>query len=136
DGGWRPPPDDSHGVVLLADPAFPADGFCAWLAQARPGEAVSGGLATGLDPRAGARLLLDDAVHDGRAVGVSFGGGVAVRWLLSQGCRPIGEPYVVTRAQRNVIAELAGRPPVERLRSLYADASERDRALLRDGLHL
>src|SRR5690606_40959497 len=79
---------------------------------------------------------LDDLVVDGGAVGVSIGGDVAVRALVSQGCRPIGDPYVVTRAQRNLIVELAGRPAVERLRELYAAASDADRALLREGLQL
>ena len=137
DDGWTPPPSDSNGVVLLADPvSFPAAGFCAWLAQARPGVTLSGGLATGLGLRSSARLLLDDLVVDGGAVGVSIGGDVAVRALVSQGCRPIGDPYVVTRAQRNLIVELAGRPAVERLRELYAAASDADRALLREGLQL
>ena len=29
---------------------------------------------------------------------------------MSQGCRPVGQPLVVTRAERNVIYEIAGRP--------------------------
>ena len=35
--------------------------------------------------------------------------------VVSQGCRPIGRPLVVTRAERNIVYELAGRPALERL---------------------
>ncbi|MGH9268811.1 MAG: FIST C-terminal domain-containing protein, partial [Acidimicrobiales bacterium] len=33
----------------------------------------------------------------------------------SQGCRPIGAPYAVTRAERNIVYELAGRPALHQL---------------------
>ena len=35
--------------------------------------------------------------------------------VVSQGCRPYGSPLTVTRAEGNVIYELAGRPTMERL---------------------
>ena len=41
-----------------------------------------------------------------------------LRCVVSQGCRPIGEPYVVTGVEANVISELDGRPPMELLQTL------------------
>jgi small ligand-binding sensory domain FIST len=35
---------------------------------------------------------------------------------VAQGCQPIGEPYVITRAEGNVIRAIAGHPAVEVLR--------------------
>ena len=35
--------------------------------------------------------------------------------IVSQGCRPVGEPYVVTRSEANIVHELGGRPALERL---------------------
>ena len=35
------------------------------------------------------------------------------------GCRPIGRPYVVTKAQENVILELGGKPALEQLQKLW-----------------
>jgi len=35
--------------------------------------------------------------------------------LLGKGCRPIGDPFVVTRAEGNVLYELASRPALVRL---------------------
>jgi small ligand-binding sensory domain FIST len=55
---------------------------------------------------------------------------------VSQGCRPIGRPYVVTKAEQNLIEELAGKPAMERLQELAAAATEDERELLRQGLHV
>jgi small ligand-binding sensory domain FIST len=49
---------------------------------------------------------------------------------VSQGCKPIGEPYVVTGVQGNIIWELGGKPPLHRLRETLEKLSleERDMA--------
>ena len=44
--------------------------------------------------------------------------------VVSQGCRPIGQPFTVTSAERQVIRELAGRPALERLMEIV-DAPRR-----------
>jgi small ligand-binding sensory domain FIST len=55
---------------------------------------------------------------------------------VAQGCRPVGDPYTVTRAEGNVIFELGGRPPLTRLRELAAALPGRDRELLAQGAQL
>ena len=52
--------------------------------------------------------------------------------MVSQGCRPVGTPFVVTRAEHNIIYELAGRPAVERLQEVAAALPDADRDLLSD----
>ena len=139
DGGveWPPPPSTAHGLIMLADPfTFRPDAFLGWLAQARPDLPVVGGLASGGARPGGNRLLIDGAVHDGGAVGLALGGPLRLRTLVSQGCRPVGQPLVVTAAERNLITGLAGAPPTEQLRALYQSADEHDRELLRSGLQL
>jgi small ligand-binding sensory domain FIST len=59
-----------------------------------------------------------------------------VHTLVSQGCRPIGQPFIVTRAEGSLVLELGGRPAVGRLQELADAASEDDRTLLRHGLHV
>jgi small ligand-binding sensory domain FIST len=59
-----------------------------------------------------------------------------MRPLVSQGCRPIGRAFTVTRAEGNVIHELGGRAPLERLQELVEASSPRDRELLGRGLHV
>jgi small ligand-binding sensory domain FIST len=97
---------------------------------------IIGGLASAAASPGGNRLVLDDRVVEEGAVGVFVDGGIEVRTLVSQGCRPIGRPYVVTRAEQNLIEELAGKPAIERLQELAADATEEERELLRRGLHM
>jgi small ligand-binding sensory domain FIST len=136
--GW---PDDLQPepttLLLFADPfSFPVDAFLARENADAAGLRVIGGLASAATHPGGNRLLLDDQVLDHGAVGVFLDGGIEVRTVVSQGCRPIGRPYVVTRAQQNVIEELGGRPALERLQELAAGASDEERDLLRRGLHV
>lgn len=124
-------------LVLLPDPfTFPADAFLdrAWLDQ--PELAVVGGLASAARGPGGNRLVLGDRVYTDGAVGVLLGEGVLTRSIVSQGCRPIGDPMVVTRRERNVVYELAGRPALERLVEVIASLGPDDRALAQRGIHL
>ncbi len=134
--GW---PADSGGaetLLLLADPfSFPADAFLAQLNDDRPELTVVGGMASAAGHPGGNRLVLDDAVRAEGAVG-AFLDGIDVRTVVSQGCRPIGRPFTVTRADRNLVVELGGQPALRRLEELAAGASEADRELLRRGLHV
>jgi small ligand-binding sensory domain FIST len=124
-------------LVLFADPfSFPVDAFLARCNADAPGLRVIGGLASAATRPGDNRLVVDDRVVDTGAVGVLVDGGIEVRTLVSQGCRPIGRPYVVTRAQRNLVEELGGQPALERLQEVAAGASDEERELLRRGLHV
>ena len=81
------------------------------------------------------RLFLDDRVVDTGAVGARLPG-IRIRALVSQGCRPIGNVYTVTRAEENVIHELGGRPPLQRLQELVETLRPEDRELVGRGLHV
>jgi small ligand-binding sensory domain FIST len=59
-----------------------------------------------------------------------------VRAVVSQGCRPIGRPLIVTRAERNIVHELGRRPALEVLNEIFEQLDNRDRALIEGGLHL
>lgn len=133
---WPSLPEDSAALLLFGDPfSFPADAFLAWAHQSLPGMPVCGGLASAAARRGGNRLLLDESVFEDGGVAVAISG-ARVRTLVSQGCRPIGSGYVVTRADRNLVQELGGAPPLERLREAFALADARDRDLMRTGLHV
>jgi len=56
--------------------------------------------------------------------------------VVSQGCRPIGRPFVVTKAERNVILELGGAPALAKLRELFAELAPDDQRLAQQGLHV
>jgi small ligand-binding sensory domain FIST len=83
------------------------------------------------------RLALDDRVFTGGAIGALIGPGIELETVVSQGCRPIGRPLVVTRAERNVIYELAGQPALERLLEMARNGMpDRDVQLINQGLHV
>ena len=63
------------------------------------------------------RLVLNEHIMASGVVGVAIQGGVEIRTVVSQGCQPIGERYVVTKVDRNVVQELGGIPPLQRLES-------------------
>ena len=79
--------------------------------------------------------MLDGAIHDDGAVGVLLDAAASPTTVVSQGCRPIGQPFIVTRAERNVLYELAGRPALERLLEMVEELTPADRALAAQGLH-
>jgi small ligand-binding sensory domain FIST len=132
--GW---PDTAPGQLslVLADPfSFPMAEVARRIGQERPGQPMVGGLLTG--GQGLSRLLLDGQIHEDGAVGVVLED-VPARTVVSQGCRPVGEPLTVTGVERNRIHELAGRPAIDVLRQLVEDVGEHDRELLdRGGLHI
>lgn len=137
--GWPTGPDAERATTLLGliDPfSFPGDAFLARLNEDRPDLRVVGGLASAARGPGGNRLVVNETVTEQGAVGVLVDQGIDVRTVVSQGCRPVGTPYVVTRAERNVVQELAGRPALERLEDLVVSLSEDDRELLQQGLHV
>ena len=82
-----------------------------------PGAPAIGGVASGGSDLGENYLILDGKVVREGVVGVAVSGPVAIRTIVSQGCEPIGERYVVTKAERNIIYELGGVPTLERLQA-------------------
>ena len=70
----------------------------------------------------------------GGLAGVAVSGPVPLIGV-AQGCAPIGEPYVITRAERNVVHQIAGRPALEVLREAMQHGRER-RGAHSPGRHL
>lgn len=124
-------------ILLLGDPfTFPADAFLNEINENHDGLRVMGGMASGAAEPGQARLLRNDQVLNQGAVGVLLQGPVAVRTIVSQGCRPIGRHLVITRAKDNVIVELGGQPPLVHLQQLWQELSPQDQQLFQQGLHI
>ena len=73
-----------------------------------PGLRVLGGLASAAAPPGGNRLAGRRTESCAEARSGCWSSGLDVRTVVSQGCRPIGEPFVVTRGERNFVAGARG----------------------------
>lgn len=130
-------PTEKPHFICLADPhscdvVHLLDEFNA----AYKGLPVVGGLSSSGVVNVPAWLCLDDSVQDNGAVGYALTGDIEFDVVVSQGCRPIGKPYIVTKAQDNVLFELAGRPALVVIRELLEGLGEKDRRLAEQSLHV
>jgi small ligand-binding sensory domain FIST len=124
-------------MLILGDPfSFPAHEFLQQVNDDYRGLRVMGGMASGVRGPGQCRLVQGKQVLDNGAVGVVLRGPGLVRSIVSQGCRPIGRPLVITGVSDNLITALGGRPPLEVLQELWQQLGPRDRELFQQGLHV
>lgn len=133
-------PDDAaigrRTLVLLADPfTFPTEAFVRATNDQYPNLQVIGGLASAGGPGAN-RLIAQGEVHHDGAVGILLPEGFDTPTVVSQGCRPVGDPFIVTASDGNLVTELGSQPALDRLRALVDEADDEERTLLARGLHV
>lgn len=129
-------PTSEATLLLLCDPfSLPVTDVLDVLAARGSPLATIGGLASAALSPGGNRLALDDEVFDNGAVGVVLPPSMATPFV-SQGCRPIGAPMIVTNAVGEQIIELAGQPALVRLQQVARQADADDQALMAKGVHL
>ena len=95
---------------------------------------ILGGMASAGDRPNTNTLLLNGEVRNAGAMGVTLSGPIQVDTIVSQGCRPIGKPMVITKARGNLILELAGVRAVDAIREVVRELDEHDKHLLASGL--
>jgi small ligand-binding sensory domain FIST len=121
--------------LLLADPFdFELNSLLRGLDYAYPRSPKLGGLASGGRQPGANRLFLQQHRHARGLVGLALGGNVRVLPVVAQGCRPIGEPLRVTRAEGNLMLELNGAPPLKALEQALLALSPADRRLAQTSL--
>ncbi|MFC4560572.1 FIST N-terminal domain-containing protein [Nocardiopsis mangrovi] len=135
--GMSEPEPTDRVALLLANPyEFPAQSFVERSTDALGGLPVVGGLADGMRGQDSVRLFFEGGVADAGAIGVLLGGPGIVGTAVSQGCRPIGPAMAVTKAEGNMILELAGVSAYERLESLVNALPQEEQELAAVGLHI
>jgi small ligand-binding sensory domain FIST len=135
DGFWREAAGEKADAWLaLANPfRFDADTWLREWNSAFPGAPVLGGLAGG--PRGE-----EDVTVFGPAIGDTSDAlaialdGVRLETVVSQGCRPIGEPLPVTRADEHLLFELGSRPAYQVLEQAFNTLGEADKQRARGNL--
>ena len=122
--------------LLLPDPyTFPSSLLIEHLNTDLPGTTVMGGVVSGGRAPGDTRLFRDHGVLTSGLVGVRLPGMHGIP-IVSQGCRPIGNPYIVTGADGALITELGGRPPLQRLREIVAGLPRDEQELVSNGLQI
>jgi small ligand-binding sensory domain FIST len=135
-GGYRFEPDRPGVCLLISDPfTFPAEYLLTHLNENARRTQVMGGMASGGLGAQRSRLFLDGRVLSEGAVG-AYLPDARIHPLVSQGCRPIGDPFTVTAAEGNLVRELGGQPAMTRLQDLASSLSAEDRQLLAQGVQV
>jgi small ligand-binding sensory domain FIST len=131
------PRDAEPTLVLLPDPhTCRVSNLIAGLDTAFPGAVKIGGLASGAMSPGQTALYAGDEAYGTGVVGLALWGNLECDTIVAQGCRPVGVPMFVTRAEGNVIHELDGRRPAELLQELYDHLPEADQQLMRLSLFI
>lgn len=131
------PAAEGGAMILLGDPfSFPIDRFLNLVNEGHPGLRVVGGMASGGGSPGQNTLILDGETFETGAVAIRLTGAVALRTIVSQGCRPIGRPLIVTKAEHNLIRELGRRPALEVLGEIFETLPPEDQRRVQSGLHV
>lgn len=109
-------PEGCKAFLAWADPfRLQVMAFVDQVNQFYPGAPLIGGVASaGRKPDQNLLIHKGEIVREG-VVGVALSGDLEVGTVVSQGCRPIGRPFVVTRGSKNIITELGGHAPLSQL---------------------
>ncbi|MGI8432828.1 MAG: FIST signal transduction protein [Chthoniobacterales bacterium] len=130
--------DEVDTWIILANPFV--EGLEGWLAEwnlAYPDAPSIGGLSSGGREKGEHVLLLDGQATDAAVLALAIKGST-VRTIVSQGCKPVGEPFTITRAEENLVFTMGSRPAYqvlsETFNALSDDEKERARGNLFAGL--
>jgi small ligand-binding sensory domain FIST len=136
--------EENPQFILLADPfSSSVNDLLQGLDFAYPEAVKVGGMASVDSFNRVSGLFCNDTLHDEGIVGVALWGDVVLDTIVAQGCRPIGQPYQVVEAERNILLTLsepgsdnAVRTPLEVLQNLFTTLSEEDRLLAQNSLFI
>ncbi|MGH7213537.1 MAG: FIST signal transduction protein [Tepidisphaeraceae bacterium] len=126
---------ETRAIIGLGDPfTTPVNQLLPAIDSACLDAPLVGGMASSARKPGGNVLLRNDQIFDDGFVGVSLSGAIEVQTVVSQGCRPIGKPMLVTKARENVIEQLGGRAALGVLRETVSELPESEQDLLQHGL--
>lgn len=119
-------PGEAVGWILFANPnLLPVERLLQIWNRAYPGIPAWGGLAGGTDEGDTAVFLDRKPVEGG--VAIALQGDIGFHVIVSQGCRPIGTPYTVTGADRNILYTLGSGSAYQALANAFESLSEQER---------
>ena len=129
------PPSEVRSWIILANPYF--GGVETWLedwSAAYPHVPVLGGLASARN--AEIFLMRDGDISPAPLLAIALKQGLVVLPLVSQGCRPIGDPSPITKAEENLILEIGNFPAYQALEAAFLSIPAEQRVSVRNNLFL
>jgi small ligand-binding sensory domain FIST len=130
-------PEQTNGWLVFADP-FNLDSE-RWMESWNEAYAplpIVGGLASGDHSEQRTQVYLNRSVFEEGGVAISIGGAVSLASVISQGCTPIGEPWTITKAERNLVHEIGNRPAYEVLAETVSQLSAEEQQRCRGNLFI
>jgi small ligand-binding sensory domain FIST len=127
--------EQTRAVLAFGDPfSTPLDQFMSCMDEHARGIPLVGGMASSARQAGQNVLFRNDQMFVEGMVGLSLSGPLRVETIVSQGCRPIGSPLVVTKSHDNVIEHLGGKPALAALQEVVESMPPEERDLLQNGL--
>ena len=128
-------PTDAPKFLAFGDPlSCDPEGLMGLINAGYPGAPLVGGMASGPQLKRPSWMLLNGELIEKGVAAVALTGDVTFDVVVAQGCRPIGEPLIVTKAEGNVLQELGGRSPLDVLRETLSRCPPDDQRLARHSL--
>jgi len=126
----------SH-FILLADPfTMDVEKAIQGLDYAYPDSVKIGGLSSGGEGAGQGGLFLNRERFRSGMVGVGLTGEIAMDTIVAQGCKPIGEPFSITRCDRNLLIEIDHKKPIDVLQDLFQELSDADQRRIQHSLFI
>jgi small ligand-binding sensory domain FIST len=128
-------PEDADAWIVMTDPlSIPIESWLADWNLAYPGVPCVGGLASSIQNEQPFTVFHNGRQVKGGGLAVALSGGVKVRTVVSQGCRPIGEPLTITRADRNLVLTMGSRNAFEVLSEVIGDLDDSEQELAKGNI--
>ncbi len=130
-------PQKVQSFLLFPDPyTIRPDALLAGLDFAFPNASKTGGLVSGGSGPGTNALFFDGKMRRSGATGIAFTGDVELESVVSQACRPIGRPMVVTEAAENLLLKLDGESALKTLQSVFKAATPESKSLIRRSVQI
>jgi small ligand-binding sensory domain FIST len=125
-------PENPNGWIVLTNPfTFGIEDWLKNWNRLFPGIPTIGGLASGGSEEDTVVFINERIVE---AAGVPLIGRTGLMPVISQGCRPIGEPLTVTRADHNIVYALGSEPAYRVLETAFETLSDEEKSNARGNL--
>ncbi|ACD83895.1 FIST signal transduction protein [Candidatus Methylacidiphilum infernorum] len=126
--------NDIKGFCVFADPInFPIEKFLKYLTQAYPHLPAWGGVTSGKENECS--LYYNRRALTGCLL-LTFAGNITLDVIVSQACRPIGDPYTITHVDQNILYTLGRKTAYQALAKAFDSLTEQEKLTVQGHLFI